>query len=74
MRFFYDEIDETAEIAKRYRIYSGGILLGPYCFGLVPEKFIEGSAFLSDIALAFIAFSTGEFFTLKSLKKNGAKS
>lgn len=50
-----------------------GILLGPYCFGLIPESVIEGSAFLSDIALAFIAFSTGEFFTFSSLKKNGAK-
>jgi hypothetical protein len=30
-------------------------------------------AFLSDIALAFIAFSTGEFFKLSVLKKNGAK-
>ena len=48
-----------------------GILLGPYCFGLIPESVIEGSAFLSDIALAFIAFSTGEFFTFSSLKKQG---
>ena len=29
--------------------------------------------FLSDIALAFIAFSTGEFFKLSTLKKNGMK-
>ena len=29
--------------------------------------------FLSDIALAFIAFGTGEFFKFSSLKNNGVK-
>lgn len=48
-----------------------GILIGPFCFKLVPSTVIEGMDFLSDIALAFIAFGTGEFFKLKSLKKNG---
>ncbi len=50
-----------------------GILLGPYCLGLIPQSVIGGMDFLSDIALAFIAFSTGEFFKLSALKKNGAK-
>ena len=35
-----------------------GILMGPYCL---------------DMALAFIAFSTGEFFRFSVLKKNGWK-
>lgn len=48
-----------------------GILLGPYVFHLVPAEVISGMDFLSDIALAFIAFSTGEFFRLETLKKNG---
>ncbi len=50
-----------------------GILLGPFCLDAVPQTVIDGTEFLSDIALAFIAFSTGEFFKLKILKKNGAK-
>ncbi len=50
-----------------------GILLGPYVLRLVPQPVIDGMDFLSDIALAFIAFSTGEFFRLSSLKKNGMK-
>ncbi len=50
-----------------------GILLGPYCLNLVPRSIVEGMDFLSDIALAFIAFSTGEFFKLSVLKKNGVK-
>lgn len=50
-----------------------GILLGPYCLKLVPGKLVEGMDFIADIALAFIAFSTGEFFRMETLRKDGAK-
>ena len=50
-----------------------GILIGPYCLNLVSMNIIEGTDFIADIALAFIAFSTGEFFKLSTLKKNGIK-
>lgn len=50
-----------------------GILIGPFVLDLIPQQVSEGMDFLSDIALAFIAFSTGEFFTFSNLKKNGAK-
>ena len=50
-----------------------GILIGPYVLNLVPQRIIDGTGFLSDIALAFIAFSTGEFFKLPVLKKSGMK-
>ena len=51
----------------------GGILAGPFCLNLVPKMIVEGTSFLPDIALAFIAFSTGEYFRVSSLKKNGGK-
>ena len=51
-----------------------GILLGPFVLNAVSPRVVEGTAFLPDIALAFIAFSTGEFFRLDVLKKNGAKN
>ena len=51
----------------------GGILAGPFCLNLVPQQVVQGTGFLPDIALAFIAFSTGEFFRLSALKKNGGK-
>ena len=50
-----------------------GILIGPYVLNLVPQRIIDGTDFLSDIALAFIAFSTGEFFKLSVLKKSGMR-
>ena len=50
-----------------------GILIGPYVLDVIPTKVIDGMEFLPDIALSFIAFSTGEFFRLSTLKKNGIK-
>ena len=50
-----------------------GILIGPCCLRLVPDRIIDGLDFLPDIALAFIAFSTGEFFRMSVLRKNGMK-
>lgn len=67
-------------ITKRFRLPNvtayiiTGILIGPYGFNLIPASFIKGTDFLADIALAFIAFSVGEFFKLSSLKSNGAKA
>lgn len=50
-----------------------GILIGPFCLDLLPQTFIAGTSFLADIALAFIAFSTGEFFKFTKLKHNAGK-
>ncbi len=50
-----------------------GIVIGPFCLDLVPQSVLTGTRFLPDIALAFIAFSTGEYLRLSSLKKNGPK-
>ena len=50
-----------------------GILIGPFCLNLIPQTIIEGTEFLADIALAFIAFSTGEFFKFSKLKNNAGK-
>ena len=50
-----------------------GILIGPYCLNLVPNIVVEYTSFLPDIALAFIAFSTGQFFRLSALRGNGTK-
>lgn len=55
-----------------------GILLVPIWLiipssfdGIIPANVIEGMDFLTDIALAFIAFAASEFFRFKNLKAAG---
>lgn len=50
-----------------------GILIGPFGFHFVPVDIVKGMDFVPDIALAFIAFSTGEFFKFSTLRQNGLK-
>lgn len=50
-----------------------GILIGPFGLDLIPENIVAHTDFLPDIALAFIAFSTAEFFRFSTLRKNGLK-
>ncbi len=47
-----------------------GVIMGPFCLDIIPSSVITGSAFISDIALAFISFGVGEFFKLGVIKKN----
>ncbi len=49
-----------------------GLLLGPSLFNLIPTSMVSGFSVISDIALAFIAFSIGTEFNLNYFKKVGA--
>ena len=50
-----------------------GIIIGPYVLNLIPKDIIGGLDFISDIAIAIIAFSIGEYFKFDLIKKNGFK-
>lgn len=55
-----------------------GVLLGPIFYlifqkSLINDNIVEGMGFLSDVALAFIAFNVGRFFKLDVLKESGLK-
>ena len=50
-----------------------GVMIGPFCLSLIPAPVIKGMDFISDVALAFIAFSVGEFFRLNTLRENGRR-
>lgn len=69
----------TTRITKLLRLPNvtayiiAGVLIGPFCLDLIPQTVISGMSFLSDVALAFIAFSVGEYFRISSLKNNGGK-
>ncbi len=71
--FFLTRITKLLKLPNVTAYIVAGILIGPFCLDLIPPSFVEGTSFLADIALAFIAFSTGEFFRFETLKKNGMK-
>jgi Kef-type K+ transport system membrane component KefB len=48
-----------------------GLILGPYCLKLFPIDFVSELGLVSEMALAFIAFSIGAEFKLSYFKKMG---
>jgi len=48
-----------------------GIVMGPYGLNIIHKGILNGSDFVSSVALSFIAYTLGKSFTLKSLKKIG---
>lgn len=51
-----------------------GILIGPYVLNIIPAGIIPSFSFLTDIAIAFIAFGVGKYVNLSVLKTQGKKA
>ena len=49
-----------------------GILIGPHLLGIIPQHVVDSMSFVSDIALAFIAFGVGRFFKKETIQSTGA--
>ena len=50
-----------------------GVAIGPYALDLIPADITSGMEFVTDIALAFIAFGVGRYLRLDRLKQQGTK-
>lgn len=50
-----------------------GVLIGPCCLKMVPQDILVHMGFMSDIALAFIAFGVGKFFKKEVIMEAGLK-
>ena len=50
-----------------------GVAIGPYALDLIPSDIVSGMEFITDIALAFIAFGVGRYLRLDRLEQHGTK-
>lgn len=69
--FFMTRVTKKLRLPNVTAYIVAGILIGPFGLNLIPMGIVSGMGFVADIALAFIAFSTGEFFRMEALRKNG---
>lgn len=69
----------VTRLTKRLRLpnVSGyiiaGVLIGPGCLRLIPGDILSHMGFMSDIALAFIAFGVGKFFKKEVVREAGVR-
>ena len=69
--FFVTRVTKLLKLPKVSGYIITGILIGPHLFGIIPGYIVDGMSFVSDIALAFIAFGVGQFFKAETLKETG---
>lgn len=50
-----------------------GVLIGPSMLYIIPEGIIDGMSFVTDVALAFIAFDVGKFLKISLFMENRSK-
>lgn len=71
--FLFTRVTKLLKLPNVTGYILAGIVIGPYCLDFVPKEVASGMDFISDIALAFIAFGVGEYFRLSVLKRNGKR-
>lgn len=71
--FIMTRLTNTLNLPKVSGYILAGILIGPCGLNMVPESLISHMGFVSDLALAFIAFGVGKFFKKEVIMKTGKK-
>ena len=69
--FLVTRITKLAKLPNVTGYIIAGILIGPYVLNLIPQQMVDNMGFVSDIALAFIAFGVGRFFKKENFKETG---
>jgi len=69
--FLLTRITKLAKLPYVTGYIISGILIGPYVLNLIPREVVDGMGFISDIALAFIAFGVGRFFKKEVFQETG---
>ncbi len=71
--FIMTRMTNTLNMPKVSGYILAGILIGPCCMDFIPHDMIHSMGFISDIALAFIAFGVGKFFKKEVIMKTGKR-
>ena len=69
--FLFTRVTKKIKLPNVSGYIAAGILIGPGCLCLIPQTMVDNLGFVSDIALAFIAFGVGRFFKKETLKEAG---
>lgn len=69
--FLMTRLTKLAKLPNVTAYIIAGILIGPHVFNIIPVKLIDDMSFVSDIALAFIAFGVGRFFKKEAFRQTG---
>ena len=68
--FFVTRITKLMKLPNVTGYILCGILIGPYVLAIIPAQTVEAMDFVTDIALALIAFGVGKYMKIKNFRGN----
>lgn len=71
--FIITRLTNTLNLPKVSGYIMAGILIGPCGLNFIPQPMIGHMSFVSDLALAFIAFGVGKFFKKEVILRTGKR-
>ena len=69
--FLLTRITKMAKLPDVTGYIIAGVLIGPFVMNIIPREMVENMGFVSDVALAFIAFGVGRFFKKEVFQETG---
>ncbi len=69
--FLLTRVTKLAKLPNVTGYIVAGVIIGPYVLKLIPHGMVNKMGFVSDIALAFIAFGVGRFFKKEVFRETG---
>lgn len=70
--FLMTRLTKLAKLPNVTGYIIAGVVIGPYVLNIIPHEMVENLAFVSDVALAFIAFGVGRYFRKEVFQETGA--
>ena len=71
--FIMTRLTNTLNLPKVSGYILAGILIGPGGLNMIPADLLGHMGFISDLALAFIAFGVGKFFKKEVIRQTGSR-
>lgn len=69
--FLLTRITKMAKLPDVTGYIIAGVMIGPFVMNIIPREMVENMGFVSDVALAFIAFGVGRFFKKEVFQETG---
>lgn len=69
--FLLTRLTKLAKLPNVTGYIIAGVIIGPYVLNIIPHEMVKNMGFISDVALAFIAFGVGRFFKKEKFQETG---
>lgn len=72
--FLFSRLTKLLKLPNVTGYIIAGVLIGPYALNIISQEILPSFKFITDLAIAFIAFGVGKYINFGALKQNVRKT